>query len=167
MEYRVMILLFVLLISCKPENKENQNLKRPSSPKMIITNYTGNAVAFFAEDGRDIMIFIPVQEKDSNVFKKENFDIYKAIECKCGVRMMIYGLWIRLVESKYRKVLDHEVCNVIDETHYVKIWISYTGYIEGPYRYTKEPQTDSCAIRHIHSMESDTAKILDFKILGE
>ncbi len=113
------------------------------------------------------MTFIPVQEKDSNVFKKENFDIYKAIEGKCSVKMMIYDLWIRLIESKYKKVLDHEVCNVIDETYYVKIWISYTGYIEGPYRYTKEPTSDSCGRRSISWMDSDSAKILEFRILSE
>ncbi len=162
------IFLFIVLFACKPDSKHVvDQMHVCKKQKMTISHYSGNAVAFMSNGGYETMIFIPVQEKDSEVFKKDCFDLFKAIKGRCRIKMMIPGLKQSLLECKSLKVLDREICNVQDYTHYAKIWISYKGYNEGPYRKLKEPESGSCGLRIIGDFDSDSAKILEFKIFDK
>ena len=56
---------------------------------MDITSYNGNAVAFFSKavNNSQSIIFIPIQEKDSNKFKNEN--IFELIKGRCSVSLRL------------------------------------------------------------------------------
>jgi len=127
--------------------------------KVDTISYTGNAVAFFSEDTRKMIRFIPVKEKDSTKFKQ--LDIFKSIKDQPIYCIYIGGYLNRLLHCKEKQILKKEICKYGYASYYVKIWISYRNYLAGPER---PGIPDSCRCKLL-SETHDSAKIQEFDIL--
>lgn len=159
--------LLLLLQSCKHEQIKRQKIKHGEiSEVMNISSYTGNAVVFFVDGHNDFYsaYFIPILEKDSNVFKKKNFEIFNAIKGRCSINFTIGNYLYKLQSSESRKKMDRIICNVHAD-YYAKIWISYKNYEELLTKRKKILKSDSCEIRGVY--HGKKGKLLDFKILKD
>ena len=131
---------------------------------MDITSYNGNAVAFFSKavNNSQSIIFIPIQEKDSNKFKNEN--IFELIKGRCSISIFVGDYMInKLLNSKEKVVLTKKICNV-NSDYYAKIWIKYEKYEEATLKRKFKLTSDSCARRDIGESENSHG-IMEFKIL--
>lgn len=158
--------VFLFAFSCKNVKQEKQE---NVCSLMDITSYTGNAIAFF-KDGlqstslRYFVQLIPISEQDSNVFKMEDFDIYKAAEGKPSFFFNIDYTIYKLYVSEYKKQKIDEICNVTDFLDsYVKVWIDYQDYDDISKERGDTILTDSCAVRELFI--GMNGKLNEFKIL--
>jgi len=161
-----LFMLSVFFQSCKTERKSKpESHDLPKSKVMDITSYTGNAVAFLSvyRGSAQNITFIPVLEKDSDKFKEA--DIFKLIQGRCSIVLHV-GDYLRnvLLNSKEKKVLDREICNVDKFEYYVKIWISYKNYEERSYDRKYKLTTDSCSRRYLIPSPNEN-DFLEFKVL--
>lgn len=154
------IILIWTLSSCNSRKNYKVEPKIATIPRLTdITSYTGNAVALLHEAGPS-MILIPVLEKDSNKFKKE--DYFKLIKGQCSISIFVGDYQKRvLLISKEKKKLDQKGCNTGSATHYIKIWISYKNFEENLHK-----KRDSCDTRDLGS-HPNKSKIIKLIILTD
>lgn len=165
----IFLLVFSLLFfTCKQQKKKDEKVKY--APLMDITSYTGNAVAFF-KDGlqynphRFSVQIIPISEKDSNVFKQDNFGIYEAIKNKPSYFFNIDYKIYDLYASNQKRKLERKICNIdnlIDT--YIKVWVSYQNYEDISKARGEKIITDSCSVREIYI--GHNGKLNEFKVLS-
>lgn len=158
-------ILLLIILSLQFCNYQQKNQHHSIKKIMDVSNYTGNAVAFFVTQRHNDFYsayIIPISEKDSNVFKKDDFDVFNAIKGQCSITLYIGNNLYDLQSSKYKKKFDKEICNVHADC-YVKIWISYHNYVEQISKRKKELKSDSCEIRGLS--RGKNGKINEFKIL--
>jgi len=163
------VILLISFLSCNTEKRYKKVIPVPIKHHVMdITSYTGNAVAFFHE-GHDYfysVYIIPIEEKDSNIFKKKDFDVFKSIIGQCSIYFTIgYDLY-KLQASDSKKKLNQKVCNVYTDRnteYYIKVWISYKDYVESKEKRKKVLTSDSCEIRDAHRRTK--GKLLEFNIL--
>ena len=93
-------------------------------------------------------MFIPVLEKDSIRFKRAN--VFEAIKVRCSVSIFIGDyMKFKLIKSKEKKKLEQSICNISYATHYLKIWISYSGYEVLLHKMKNKNAPDSCYHRDL------------------
>lgn len=165
----IFLLIFSLLVfSCREQTKKEQKVNY--APLMDVTSYTGNAVAFFRDslqysNNRFGVQLVPVSELDSNIFKQENFDVFKAIKNKPRFTFDIGDEIYKLYVCKQKKKYNHKICNISDKYNsYVKIWISYQNYEDISKARGIKITTDSCSVREIFI--GHNGKLNEFKILS-
>jgi len=149
------------------QRKDNELKKIPVHKLMNITTYTGNALIFFnREYHSDPHVYvILISEKDSNVFKRKTFNVPKAVLGKCSIYTYFGYKWaFNLIDSKEKDTLNFNICNVKAE-FYVKVWISYDGFIETSQRRNGKPLiTDSCERRSMYYDLKKSRKDIEYKI---
>ena len=151
----------ICFVSCTNSKKKTETKRDNSREIMDVTNYTGNAVAFFSpgDQNSETISIIPVAEKDSNIFKQD--DIYKSVKGKCAIRIMV-GDSIRqrlLLNSPEKKSLSSEICNVPDDVYYAKVWVSYKGYLENKPKSKFVNNSDSCSVRVLGWSVDENGKV--------
>lgn len=159
--------LSMLFQSCNHAQINKQNAKQPSITKIMdISSYKGNSVVFFVKGHNDFYsaYIIPIMEKDSNVFKKDDFDVFNATMGRCSISIYIGYILYDLQNSETKKKLDRKICNVHAD-YYAKIWISYQDYEELLTKREKVLKSDSCEIRSV--THGNKGKLLEFKILKD
>jgi len=91
------VIILISFLACNIEKRNRISNQEPVKHHVIdITSYTGNAVAFFHEGHDDFYsaYIIPIVEKDSNVFKKKDFDVFKAIIGRCSIFLLLIMSYI-------------------------------------------------------------------------
>ena len=159
--------LLVLSQSCNHDHINKQKTKHLSIPEIVdISSYKGNAVVFFVKGHNDFYsaYIIPILEKDSNVFKKDDFDVFNSIIGRCSISIYIGYILYDLQNSETKKKLVRKVCN-IHADYYAKIWINYQDYEELLAKRKKVLKSDSCEIRSV--THGNKGKLLEFKILKD
>lgn len=163
-----LLIIFFFFQSCMNNQRKDNELKKIPDNKLIkITTYTGNALIFFNKEYHsDPHVYvILISEKDSNVFKQKTFDVPKAVRGKCSIYTYFGYKWsFNLIDSKEKDTLNFNICNVIAE-YYVKVWISYDGFIETRQRRNGKPLiTDSCERRSMYYDNKKSRKDIKYKI---
>jgi len=123
-----LILLSLFALSCNLKNKEQQNNKLQS--KLIdVTNLESNAFIFTEIEPTNNRIYIiPVDEKDSSIFKK--IDVVEAIKNKICIQLNV-GCFSNFYNKIGGNKLSYKACNLpYDKMYYSRAFIQYKNYKE-------------------------------------
>ncbi len=163
MKYKFILASYIIFLFSCVNHKDKDDYQRQKVTN--VENLSGNVFIFTELEPHDNIIYIiPVDEKDSAVFKKMN--VVDAIQHKICIQLNT-GCFSNFYKDEFKKIMAYKACNLpFNSMFYSRAFISYKNYSEVLIRPTdkngkpiKLSQEDSCNTKVITSTDSSSFEI--------